>query len=123
MKYAEVTYTGRMRKNTYRPPGKTTPDGMTFTHGVPKSVESLEVAEWLESKSQFDVEWTARGRVARQLVGDEYDSIEEMWSDWGYRAKQQLAKSFGIKANQSEEDLESELENEVQELQSQMERL
>lgn len=123
MKYATATYRGPMRMNTYRVPGYNEKSGWTFTCGVPEAVESLESAEWLAGQEQFVVEWTIQGRAVRRLTRDEYDTPAEMLSDWGYRAKQQLAKSFGIKANQSEDELEEELEEEVERLQTQMENL
>jgi len=112
-----------MRMNTYRVPGDEGKPGWTFTCGVPEDVESLESAEWLDDQQQFVVEWTIYGRAMRRLTREEYDTPAEMLSDWNYRAKQRLAKSFGIKANQSEEELEAELEDEVERLQTQMENL
>lgn len=123
MKYAKATYRGPMRMNTYRVPGDDGKRGWTFTCGVPEEVTSLESAEWLQEQEQFTVEWTVQGRAVRALTRDQYDTPAEMLTEWSYRAKQRLAKSFGIKANQAEEELEEELQDEVERLQTQMENL
>lgn len=123
MKYANVTYIGAMQSNAYNVPGDTQHRPRSFVRGCEVAMESLEAVQWCEEQSQFDVDWTARGRVAKALTEDEYDSPEEMISDYGYRAKQSLAKAFGIKANKPEEELKEELEQEVAELQEQMEGL
>lgn len=123
MKYAKVTYIGAEQSNAYNLPGDVMNRPRSFTRGVPVAIETLEAVQYCEDQSQFDVDWTARGRVAKALTDDEYDSPEAMLEDYGYRAKQSLAKAFGIKANKPEEELQEELEQEVAELQEQMENL
>lgn len=121
MKYGEATYVGSMRQNAYTMPGPIHRP-RSFTRGTPQTIESLEAAVWCAEKPFMEFEWTVRGRLVKQLTR-EYESPEAMLNDYGYRAKQRFAKAFGIKANQSEEELEQELETEVEELQRQMESL
>lgn len=61
--------------------------------------------------SPYEVVWTGVGKVARSGKKP-LKSLKKM----GYRQKQSLAKEFGIKANQSEDDLEDELRPVVEQL-------
>jgi predicted CopG family antitoxin len=87
---------------------------------VSESVQSLEDLKYFTSKSQYTVSESARGQLALKLAGDE-ESVAEAISELAYGAKQQLAKSLGIKANQSSEDLEEALTEAAEEIQLQME--
>lgn len=85
-------------------------------------VSSLDDLRYFERRTEYDVSPTVRGKFYAKLVG-ENESPEDVLSDMGYRAKQSLAKSLGIKANQSDEELTQELEKEVDALKKQMEEL
>ncbi len=113
MKYADVTYTGPMKHHRHK---TETGNWYEFNHERPVPVGSVEDAEMFAGLEPFTVEWTIHGQLARQ-VGDEVGSVSEALSTFGYRQKQSLAKTLGIKANQSEEDLEEELQEEVDSLQ------
>lgn len=118
MKAADVTYVGTMRSNTYR----VAPLGtkMRFTRNEPVSFDDIDVIEWFEDQSAFDVEWTVWGELKRDAT-DNNISVQEAISDWSYRAKQRLATTLGVKGNLGEEEMERELKEEVERLQRRME--
>lgn len=120
MKIAQVVYTGRMASNAYRVPGDGMHKAQTFAKGRFYSVKSLESAQWYEQKDAFEITWTVRGRVLRRL-NNGYESVERLLAEMDYRPLQQLAKTFDIRANQSEEELEEALAPEIEQLQRQME--
>lgn len=73
----------------------------------------LEDAAYFDDHESFAVQWTPAGRIARAASGT-VDGAKSLLSKLGYREKQQLAKDHGIKANQSEEDLDEELQEVVE---------
>lgn len=111
MKLADVTYEGPMRSHIYRCRSGNT---YTFNRGRPVPVYDMDDAK--EMAEGFDVDWTIHGEILRRTDGS-LDSMREEIAAFGYRKKQSLAKSLGIKANQSEEELEEQLQEEVEELQ------
>lgn len=117
MKYADVTYTGPMKRHRQK---AETGNWYEFNRDRPVPVDSVEDAEMFVSLELFDVEWTIHGQLARQIDG-EIDSVSGALSELGYREKQSFAKKVGIKANQSEEKLEEELQEEVESLQEVLE--
>lgn len=112
MKLADVTYEGPMRTHTYR---CTSGRSYTFVRGRPKPIDNLDDAR--EMAKGFEVDWTLHGEIARRTDGS-LEQAREVVSEMGYRQKQKLAKTVGIKANQSEEDLEEELKEQVEGLQA-----
>lgn len=120
MKVAEVTYEGPMRRQNYR--CGATGNRYTFKRGNPFGVESLEDARHFASNSNtFDVDWTAHGYILRESDEKTPDGLVKTIREFGYRKKQELAKSLGIKANQEEEKLQEEIEEQVESLQKQLE--
>ena len=120
MKVADVAYEGPMRHQNYR--CGETGNRYTFKRGQPRGVESLEDArEFASHPNTFDVDWTAHGFILRETDEKSPDNLLERISEYGYRKKQELAKSLGIKANQKEEELQEELEEQVESLQKQLE--
>lgn len=114
MKVAEVTYQGPMRTHFYK-----VQSGKRYklkAHEA-KAVDSIQDAEEFDEQDGFEVSWTVNGELMRHTDGT-LESARQMLSDFGYRKKQELAKSLGIKANQSEEDLEEALQEEVDSLQA-----
>lgn len=128
MNVATVYYTGRQRQHSRRGPSE---ERYHFAKGAlgapdqPADVDSVKDALYFARHDAFEVDWTAIGRVARmasELEGPASD-IEAMLTEMGYRQKQQLAKSLGLNAGGSEDELEERLEPEVKRLQEQMEDL
>lgn len=116
MKIATVRYEGNVRNKTHR-----APSGEMYRFGYePPEVSSVSDAEFFEEKPNYVVEWSAVGTLTRKY-SDDYESMKEAIKDLGYRKKQDLAKSLGIQANQSEDDLEEALEGYAEQLQHQME--
>lgn len=118
MKLAEVEYQGPMRVNFQRAPSGTQYE---LRLRQPVSVEVMEDVEWFDRASTVDVDWTARGRAAKKVRDFQGETNEELLDEFEYRTKQKLASSFGIKGNQSEEDLDEDLEDVVDDLKQQME--
>lgn len=118
MKLAEVTCDAQSRSTTHRVPG--TDNKYRFRSGMSTSVENMEDVRYFDEKQSYTVEWTARGQLMSRLAGD-HDSVREAVAEFGYDAKQELAKTFGIKANQSDETLEDELTEVAEELKQEME--
>lgn len=125
MKVAEVYYVGRGRRASRRGPSderynfrKTTSEAPD----APTPVHKVEDAIAFEDLAAFEVDWTPMGRLARATDGPS-TSAQAALSDMGYRAKQEIAKAVGVKANQKEDKLDEELEGEITQLQSQMEQM
>lgn len=118
MKVADVTYEGPMRLHRHR-----CSSGVTYKFQSDREVAVSDIsdAEEFANITTYDVDWTVHGELLRHSDGTVADAMEAVKS-FGYRKKQSLAKSFGIKANQSEEKLEKELKEEVRELQDAAER-
>ncbi|AGM11972.1 hypothetical protein DNAM5_113 [Haloarcula californiae tailed virus 1] len=122
MKVAEVRSEADARMRTYTVPS--TRRDYTFRYFTEKehwvSVEHVEDAAYFDDAEGFAVRWTPAGLIARAYQGAA-GSVAEAFSRLDYRDKQELAKERGIKANQSEEELEAELEEAVEELARQVE--
>lgn len=117
MKFAEVKCASQSRSTTHRlPSGRK----YRFRAGMWTDVEELEDARYFDEKNEYEVDWSARGVLMSKMAGSE-DSVSEAISEFSYRAKQELAKTFGIKANQAEEDLEEELQEAAEDLEIEME--
>lgn len=81
---------------------------------VPVSLDSVvDALHFDDQGSPFVVEWTAVGLLVRSAKPP-VDALKEL----GYRQKQKVAKQFDIRANQSEEDLEEELQPYVEQLEN-----
>jgi len=85
-------------------------------------VSDLEDFRYFRQKHSYDVELTARGQLYLALAGSD-GSVEESIGSFGYNLKQKLAKSFGIKGNQKDEELTAELTEEAERLKEDMENL
>lgn len=128
MKLADVYYTGPGRHKQRRGPSG---ERYRFTVGsngapdVPAPVESVRDAIYFAEHDVFRVEWTPLGRVAKASTTLEgpASGVDAMLDEWGYRTKQQLAKSLGLNAGGSEEEIEDRLGPEIERLQKQMEEL
>lgn len=118
MKVAEVECSSRSRRSTHRVPR--TGSRYIFRSGKSTDVESLEDARYFDGNSSYTVDWTARGRFMSKLAG-ENASVVEALEGFSYRAKQELAKAFGINANQTSAELTEELAEVGEELKSEME--
>lgn len=120
MKVAEVTYVGPMQYAYPKPPSG---EDYRIWSGSSVPVHNVDDAQFFdEEKGEiYEVDWTAQGRLMSEVKDDVSDAKEALKS-LGYRQKQTLAKSFGIKANQTEDELEEELQEVAEELQEDMER-
>lgn len=117
MKLAEVKCASQSRSTTHRVPSGRK---YRFRAGMWTDVEELEDARYFDDSAAHDVDWTARGMLVSTMAGSE-DSVSDAISEFSYRAKQELAKTFGIKANQAEEDLEEQLQEAAEDLEIEME--
>lgn len=118
MKVATVKYTGNMKMKTYR---TSTGEKITFPGPRrPVEISDLETAREFLDEPAYEVEWTIRGFLLREFY-DESREIETALQEMAYREKQKVAKKLGIKANQSEEELEEELLSEVDQFAKEME--
>lgn len=123
MKVATVQYVGRSLHHSRRGPSDERYRFVRTTSGNSDSavgVESVEDALYFERKGVFEVEWTPLGQLVRQTDGPVTEA-ESALANIGYRQKQKMAKSLGLKASGSEEELEERLKPEVEELQKVME--
>lgn len=118
MKLGEVTCDAQ-RSTTHRTP---TGNRYLFKPDESRAVSDLEDFRYFRESHSYDVELTARGQLYLALSGSE-GSVEESIASFGYNLKQQLAKSFGIKGNQKDEELTKELANEAEKLKEEMENL
>lgn len=125
MKVAEVRYTGRSRRHSRRGPSderyrfqRTTSDSTDTTEDVHK----VEDALYFERKGVFEVDWTPLGQLVKRTDGP-LSEVEQALTQMGYRQKQQLAQSLGLKASGKEEELEERLKPEVERLQESMEEI
>lgn len=127
-KVADVYYEGRSRDHSRRGPSG---ERYHFSRGAAGAsdrgagVYSVKDAMHFDKKGVFRVEWTGVGRVVKssQSLESPTSDVEAMLVDMGYRAKQKLAKSLGLSAGGSEDELEERLRPAVEELQQQMEEL
>lgn len=124
MKYAEVTYAGPMQSQRVRGPSGERYKFSNPMGGSPISrpVDSVEDAEFFERKgSPYSIEWTAKGELAKKATGPVGD-VKEALSEIDYHEKLSLVSDFGLDPDsRSEENLDEELEQVVQDLQTQME--
>lgn len=123
MKVADVYYEGRSRRHSRRGPTDKRYSWLKTTskvEDIPEEVEDVEDALHFEGVSVFRVEWTPLGRIAKEADGPVTET-EAALQQVGYRTKQKLAKSLGLKADGSEDELDERIEPHIQELQQQME--
>lgn len=128
MKVATVYYEGRQRRHSRRGPSDERYHFAKGSRGAPDQpaeVESVKDALFFGRLDNFRVEWSAVGRIAQlsQELERPADDIEAMLTEMGYRQKQRLAKSLGISAGGTEDELEDRLRPEVERLQQQMEEI
>lgn len=117
MKLAEVEYNGRVRVQTH-----TAASGETYRFSGRKilSIESVRDARQFETKPNFDVTWTAKGRLAK-IVVDESGDINDALSDMAYSAKKKLAGRFSdVDGRGTSEEIESALAKKAERIESQL---
>lgn len=123
MKVAKVRLTAGLRSTTQTVPSTRTQYVFrNYTGGriAWTPVENVEDAAYFDEHQSFAVQWTPAGHLAR-AYDSATTSVREALSSLDYREKQALAKERGIKANQSEEELEAELAEAADELARQLE--
>lgn len=123
MKVAEVTYVGRNRRHSRRGPSGERYSWLKRTSDVPDDTEEVtEVQDALafDDVGVLSVEWTPLGELAKHTEGPA-DEAAAALAQMGYRAKQQVAKSLGVRADGTEEELEERLQPEVERLADTME--
>lgn len=118
MKLAKVKCAAQSRSTTHRIPD--TGNKYRFRAGQALEVDNLEDLRYFDRKGSYSVNWTVRGQLINKLAGED-DSVGEAIDSFSYRAKQELAKGFGINANQSSEELTEELTEVGEDLQEKME--
>lgn len=119
MKIADVTYEGPMRSHNYR--CGNSGNRYTFKRGREVPIDHLEdVKEFASHPNTFDIDWTVHGMLLRETDGS-LDQARDKIEEFGYRQKQKLAKSFGINASQTSEELEEELQDQVESLKRELE--
>lgn len=128
MKIATVYYEGQNRRHSRRGPSDERyqfQKGQRGSPDIPAETDSVEDALYFAENDTFRVEWTAVGKVAKasQELEGPATGIESMLSEMGYRQKQKLAKSLGLKAGGPEDELDERLKPEVEQLQRQMEEM
>lgn len=117
MKLAEVEYTGRVRQQRHRGPSGT----VYRFRGSPVAVEELADVEHFESTSNYEVEWTGRGKIAA-AIDDDVRDLSEAISDLEYQTKRKLVSTLGLDTESQEETvLEEALEDAADDLKLQME--
>lgn len=117
MKVAEVECLARSRRTTHRVPSGRK---YLFRSGQTTEVTDLTDARYFAGRNEYEVSWTARGKLMSKLSG-ESDSVGDAIASFSYGAKQELAKTFGIAANQSDEELQEQLTEVAEELEQEME--
>lgn len=123
MKVAEVYYTGSTQRYSRRGPSD---KRYNFQHttsdvdDIPAVVENVEDALHFDDRPNFRVEWTPMGRVVKATEGP-VSETEAALGQMGYRQKQRIAKSLGIRADGSEDELNDRIAPEVEKLKEQME--
>jgi len=122
MKVAKARFTAEASIHTHTVPSSL--NDYTFKHYTDAEhwvpVETVEDAAYFDEHESFAVDWTPAGLLARATSGAT-SSVKSALSSLDYRDKQKLAKENGIKANQSEEELEAELAEAADELAQQLE--
>lgn len=118
MTLAKVKCASRSRSTTHRVPG--TDNKYRFRSGMWTSVGNLQDARYFDDDSSYEVDWSAQGKLKAAIARDE-DSVIDALNTFSYSAKQKLAKGFGIKANQAEDDLNEALADVAEDLQEEME--
>ncbi|MFB6284587.1 MAG: hypothetical protein ABEK59_11790 [Halobacteria archaeon] len=123
MKVADVYYCGPSLRHSRRGPSDTRYSWQQTTSDVddiPEEVENVEDAIAFEGRDNLEVDWTPLGQLAKSTKGPATKASKALESI-GYRQKQKIAKSLGLKANSSEEELDEKLKPEVERLQDAME--
>lgn len=123
MKVADVYYEGRSLSHSRRGPSdlryswtQTTSD----VDDIPAEVEEVEDAIYFDRNDAFRVEWTPLGRLAKAAEGPATEA-EAALEQIGYRQKQKIAKSLGLNAGGSEDELDDRIRPEIEQLQEAME--
>jgi hypothetical protein len=123
MKVAEVRYTGRGRRHSRRGPSDKRYSWQRTTTGQPDTVEEVDNVQdalYFAESGVFEVEWSPLGRLAKATEGPVTES-EAALEQIGYRQKQKIAKSLGLKAGGSEDELDERIQPEIDRLKEQME--
>lgn len=113
MKVAKVRYTGRKGEHTRRLPSGSKLRFKRRDRSEPwVSVTEADDARRLEELRNYEVEWTARGRLAS--YGSEV-------LDLGYQAKRSLASELDLSfdGQPSEDELDEEIEDMIESLEQQ----
>lgn len=127
MKVAEVYYVGRGRRHSRRGPTDQRYSWQRRSSDAdaddrPAAVDNVEDALYFDELDVFRVEWSPVGKIVKNTEGPVSEAGEAL-QNMGYRQKQKLAKSLGIKADGKEEELNERLQPEVDRLKEQMEGL
>lgn len=113
MKVATVTYTGRKGDHTRKmPDGEKLRFRARHKDDPGVDLESVDYAEQLETKPNYEVDWTARGRI--YVSGS---SILEL----GYQKKRSLASDLDLSfdGQPDEDELDDAIEDMVETLKQQ----
>lgn len=113
MKIAKVRYTGRKGKHTRRLPSGETFNFRRRDRGDPwTAVDSAEAARYFENTMNYEVQWTARGR----LLAKGSDVL-----DLGYQKKRSLASELDLSfdGQPDEDDLDESIEEMIDSLEQQ----
>lgn len=110
MKVAKARYTGRKGEHTkYLPHSEREYEFRARHRANPwTDIDNVEAAEELEETLNYDVEWSARGRLYARGVS--------VVNDLGYHDKRSLASDLGIEFDEQpdEEELDTEIEDMVE---------
>lgn len=123
MKVADVYWRGRGNRHSRRGPSDKRYSWVSTTSDVddiPAEVDEVQDAIYFADSDVFEVEWTPLGQLAKATEGAASSSAAAL-GQMGYRQKQKVAQSLGIRADGSEEELEERITPEVEELRKQME--
>lgn len=117
MKVAEVNYTGRVNHQRHRGPS-----GIMYRfEGTSVGVESMADAESFQDKPNYEVEFTARGRLLA-MIRDDAQDLSEAIGEIEYNAKRSIAGALDVEAESQEETaIEEALVDVAEDLQNQME--
>lgn len=123
MKVADVYWRGRGNRHSRRGPSDQRYNWLSTTSDVddiPVEMDSVEDAAYFADLENFEVRWTPLGRLAKATDGHASEA-EAALEQIGYRQKQRMAKSLGVRADGSEDELTERLAPEVEDLREQME--
>lgn len=118
MKIAEVEYTGRVSHQRHRGPSG---ERYSFGKAGPTGVTSVEDAQHFEGKPNFEVEYTARGKLLNLLESDKED-LSEAIGEIDYNVKRSIASQLDVETDSREESvLEEALVDQAESLRNHME--